>query len=101
MKEILVLAVCLGMILIVLRVVVVCLEKVKGGRARESKVGKERKKEEGTDVLMPAIIAGITAYEEGLGVMAAKRERTVYKRKEEKTSWWKMKERIKQTQGRG
>ena len=33
MKEILVLAGCLGMILIVLRVVVVCLEKVKGGRA--------------------------------------------------------------------
>jgi len=101
LKEIIVLAVCLGMILIVLRVVVVCLEKVKGGRARESEFGKEKKKEEGTDGFVPAIIAGIAAYEEGIGVIAAKRERTAYKRKEEKTSWWKMKERIKQTQGRG
>ena len=95
MKEILVLAVCLGMILIVLRVVVVCLEKVKGRRVRESEAGKERKKEGGTDGLITAIIAGITAYEEGLGVKAWKKERTVYERKEEKTSWWKMKERMK------
>lgn len=101
MKEILVLAVCLGIILVVFRVVVVCLEKVKGGRAREREAGKERKKEEGTEGLVPAIIAGITAYEESPGVKAGKRERTVYERKEEKMSWWKMKERMKQTQGRG
>ncbi len=101
MKEILVLAVCLSIILIVLRVVVVCLEKVKGGSAREREAEKERKKEGGTAVLMPVIIAGITAYEESLGVKFRKRERMVYERKEEKTSWWKMKERMKQTQGRG
>jgi len=95
MKEILVLAVCLGMILIVLRAVVICLEKVKGGRARKREAGKEKKKEEGPGVLMPAIIAGITAYEEGIGATARKRERMVYERKEEKTSWWKMKERMK------
>ena len=95
MKEILVLAVCLGIILVVFRVVVVCLEKVKGGRAREREAGKERKKEEGTEGLVPAIIAGITAYEECPGVTVRKRERVVYERKEEKTSWWKMKERMK------
>ena len=78
MKEILVLAVCLGMILIVLRVVVVCLEKVKGGRAREREVGKEKKKEEGTDGFVPAVIAGIAAYEDGMGVRAANWERTFF-----------------------
>jgi len=95
LKEIMVLAVCSGMILIVLWVVVICLEKMKSGRAREREAGKERKKEEEPDGIITAIIAGIMAYEESLVVMSGKRDRVVYKRKEEKTSWWKMKERMK------
>lgn len=83
------------MILIVLWVVVICLEKMKSGRAREREAGKERKKEEEPDGIITAIIAGITAYEESLVVTSRKRDRVVYERKEEKTSWWKMKERMK------
>ena len=99
MKEIMVLAVCSGMILMVLWVVVICLEKMKGVREREAV--KERKKEEEPDGIISAIIAGIMAYEEGIGETTRKKERRAYERKEEKTSWWKMKERMKQTQGRG
>jgi hypothetical protein len=83
------------MILIVLWVVVICLEKMKGGRAREREAGKETKKEEEPDGIITAIIAGIMAYEESLVMMSGKRNRVVYERKEEKTSWWKMKERMK------
>jgi hypothetical protein len=89
------------MILIVLWVVVICLEKMKGGRAREREAGKERKKEEEPDGIITAIIAGIMAYEESLVVTSRKRDRVVYERKEERTSWWKMKERMKQTKRRG
>ena len=73
MKEILVLAACLGIMLIVLRVVVSWLERVKGRLARKREEGEVGKKEEGSDGLVPVIVAGITAYEEVFG--AEKRER--------------------------
>lgn len=101
MKEILVLAVCLGVVLIVLWVVVVLLEKVKEGMAKEGLEGKETGKEEGSDNLVPVILAGIMAYDGGLALRTKKKRRVVYKGKEEKVSWWRMKERMKQTQKRG
>lgn len=95
------LAVCLGFFLIVLWLVVVLLEKVKEGMAEEGLASKETGKEEGSDNLVPVILAGIMAYDEGLALKTKKKRRVVYKGKEEKVSWWRMKERMKQTQKRG
>ena len=100
MKDILVVAACLGLVLIVLRVVVAWLERVKSGRATGREAGEEKKRG-GPDGLITAIIAGIAAYEEGVGVGERKRKRRVYKRRVEEASWWRTKERMKQTQRRG
>lgn len=92
-----VLAICLGVVLFVIWVVVVLLEKLKGVREKGREERKEKREDLGNDRLMPVIIAGIVAYEEGLSGKATKRRRVVYQGKEEKVSWWRTKGRLTQT----
>lgn len=102
MKEILVLTVCLGIVLIVPWVVVVVLERRKERKAQARRAGKgieeekDGRPEVGSDGIAAAIVAGILAYQGEVGQERITRERIIYEKKEEKVSLWRVKERMKQ-----
>ena len=94
MKEIFVLAGCLGLMLLVLWVIVTCLEKRFERRKGRAEVIKKREEGEGKDCVLTVVIAGIVAYEESLKKSFVRRRISASKKKEEKVSLWKIKGRI-------
>ncbi len=100
MKEILLMSGYLFVIVAVLWFVVIVLEKTLG-KSVLTKKGEKNNKNRGVNEgdgflkVLTAIVSGIEAYEESIFAVGRKKERVIYKRKEEKFSLWKTKGREK------
>ena len=95
MKELIVLAGYLGVLLLFAWAIVFTLERLLQKKGRTQAINSEGE-DDGT--IIAAIVAAVEAYEQGFGreVKKVAVERVVYRRKVENVSFWKLRSRVTQ-----